>query len=57
MYYIFDANGVLFGNFKGYKKHSIAEGICTRYRHKLWQIYDERYDKQSNMIYKIKFLR
>lgn len=57
MYFIFDANGVLFGNFKGYKKHSIAEGICTRYRHKLWQIYDERYDKQSNMIYKIKFLR
>lgn len=57
MYFIFDANGVLFGNPKGYAKYSSAQGICTRYRHKLWRIYDERYDKEWNLIYKIRFLR
>lgn len=56
MYFIFDANGVLFGNPKGYAKHSSAQSICTRYRHRLWEIYDERQDKQSNLIYKIKLL-
>lgn len=56
MYFIFDANGLPFGNLKGYKKHAVAEGICTRYRHKLWRIYDEREDKRSNLIYKIRLL-
>lgn len=56
MYFIFDANEVLFGNPKGYAKYSSAQGICTRYRRKLWQIYDERQDKQSNLIYKIRIL-
>lgn len=54
MYFIFDANGVLFGNPKGYAKHSIAQRICTRYRYKLWDIYDNRTQKDSNLIYEIK---
>lgn len=56
MYFIFDANGMPFGNLKGYAKHSSAQSICTRYRGKLWRIYDERLDKQSNLIYKILLL-
>ena len=53
-YYIFDANGQLFGNPKGYDKHSSAIGIATRFRHKLWTIYDNRENKASNTIYETK---
>lgn len=56
MYFIFDANGILFGNPKGYAKHSSAQSICTRYRHKLWQIYDDRLHTESNLIYEIKLI-
>ena len=58
MFYIYDANNVVFGNSKGYKSHSIAQRIATRYRHKLWGIYDRReliYSK-SNLIYAIRFV-
>ena len=59
MYYIFDANGSPFGNPRGYAKHSSAQSICTRYRGKLWQIYDDGFLKRldhSNLIYAIKFI-
>ena len=56
MYFIFDADGKPFGNLKGYAKHSSAQSICTRYRGKLWQIYDERQHKESNLIYQIKLI-
>jgi len=59
MYFIFDADGNPFGNPKGYAKHPKALGICTRYRGKLWQIYDEGFLKRldhSNLIYKILLL-
>ena len=55
MFYIYDANNVIFGNPKGYKSHAIAQRIATRCRHKLWGIYDKRELKfsNSNLIYKI----
>jgi len=55
MYYIIDSNGNTFGNPKGYNRYSIAQGICTRYRFKLWDIYDNKKDKTSNLIYEIVF--
>lgn len=58
MFYIYDANNVIFGNPKGYKSHAIAQRIATRYRHKLWGIYDRRELKfsSSNLIYAIRFV-
>lgn len=55
MFYIFDANGVIFGRVEGYKTHADAQRIATRFRHKLWGIYDRRELKfsSSNLIYKI----
>lgn len=58
MFFIYDANNEIFGNPKGYKTHAIAQRIATRYRHKLWGIYDTReliYSK-SNRIYSIEFI-
>ena len=55
-YYIYDANNTIFGNPKGYDKHSSAIGIATRYRHKLWAIYDARDNKASNVIYETKLM-
>ena len=55
-FYIFDANGVIFANAKGYARHSDALRICTRYRHKLWMIYDNRQNKADNTIYNIRML-
>ena len=54
-YYIIDSNGELFGNRKGYYRHSDALGAATRGRFKLWNIYDNRIDKSSNLIYEIVF--
>lgn len=54
MYFIYDANGELFGNSKGYKRHQDAQRICTRKRHKLWNIYDNRQCTESNEIWNIK---
>ena len=58
MFYIYDANNEIFGNVNGYKTHSIAQRIATRYRHKLWGIYDRRELKfsNSNLIYKIEYI-
>lgn len=61
MYFIFDADGKPFGNPKGYAKHSSAQGICTRYRHKLWRIYETRRLRlglrtESNLTYEILLL-
>ena len=58
MFYIYDANNVIFGNPMGYKSHAIAQRIATRYRHKLWGIYDRRELKfsGSNLIYAIRFV-
>ena len=59
MYFIFDANGKPFGNPKGYAKHSSAEGICTRYRHKLWRIYYAgvlRCPTGLHLLYEIKLI-
>ena len=53
MFLIYDANGQLFGNPKGYKLHKSALAICTRYRHKLWAIYDIRLDTDSNILFQI----
>jgi len=53
MFFIYDANGQLFGNPKGYKLHKSALSICTRYRHKLWTIYDTRSNTDSNVLYHI----
>ena len=55
-YYIYDANNTIFGNPKGYDKHSSAIGIATRFRHKLWAIYDNRENKASNTIYETKLM-
>ena len=55
-FYIFDANGVIFANAKGYARHRDALGICTRYRHKLWEIYDARQNKADNTIYNIRMI-
>ena len=55
-FYIFDANGVISGNAKGYARHSIALRICTRFRHKLWGIYDNRQDLTDNTIYNIRII-
>lgn len=54
MFFIYDANGQLFGNPNGYKLHKSALAICIRYRYKLWSIYDSRLDTESNLIYQIK---
>lgn len=58
MFYIYDANNEIFGNPKGYKTHAIAQRIATRYRNKLWGIYDRREVKfsSSNLIYAIRFI-
>ena len=53
MFFIYDANDQLFGNPNGYKLHKSALGICTRYRHKLWSIYDTRSNTDSNVLYRI----
>lgn len=55
MYYIYDANNEVFGNPAGYKTYAIAQRIATRFRHKLWGIYDRRELKfsNSNLTYKI----
>lgn len=56
-YFIYDAAGQLFGNPNGYRKHSSAQMICTRYRHKLWAIYDEWHTKhpKDTLTFEIKF--
>lgn len=54
MYFIHDANGNVFGNSKGYKRYQDAQRICTRYRHTLWSIYDNRNRSESNEIWNIK---
>ena len=58
MFYIYDANNVIFGNPQGYKSHAIAQRAATRYRYKLWGIYDKRELKfsSSNLIYAIRFV-
>ena len=58
MFYIYDANNVIFGNPKGYKSRSIAQRIATRYRHKLWATYDKRELKFSsaNLFYAVRFV-
>ena len=53
MYFIYDANGDLFGNSKGYRRYQDAQRICTRQRHKLWEIYDKRQRTESNVIWNI----
>lgn len=53
MFFIYDANGELFGNPEGYKSHSIASGITTRKRTELWTIYDSRKDKTNNILFSI----
>lgn len=55
-FYIFDANGAIFGNAKGYTRHEDAMRICTRYRYKLWGIYDNRLDLTDNTIYNIRII-
>lgn len=55
MYYIYDANNELFGNPAGYSTYAIAWRIASRYRHKLWAIYDRRVNKSSSMIYNIEY--
>ena len=54
MYFIYDANGELFGNSKGYKRHQDAHRICTRKRWELWNIYNNRQRTESNEIWNIK---
>ena len=54
-YYIYDANGVIFGNPKGYDRFGNAQSICTRYHYKLWAIYDNKPVKTSNLLWEIKF--
>lgn len=58
MFHIYDANNKIFGNPKGYKTHTIAQRIATRYRYKLRGIYDRRELKfsSSNLIYAIRFV-
>lgn len=58
MYYIYDANNEIFGNPAGYKTCADARRIATRFRHKLWSIYDKRELKfsNSNLIYKIEYI-
>lgn len=58
MFYIYDANNLIFGNTKGYKTYAIAQRIATRYRDKLWNIHDSRrlIFPKSNMVYIIKFI-
>lgn len=58
MFYIYDANNNVFGNPKGYKTHAIAQRIATRYRHKLWGIYDRRelIHSNSSLIYAIRLV-
>lgn len=58
MFYIYDANNNVFGNPKGYKTPAIARRIATRYRHKLWGIYDGRklIHSNSNLIYDIRLV-
>lgn len=53
-YYIYDANGDLFGNPRGYALFCTARGICTRYQHKLDDIYDARPARIDNLIWTIK---
>ena len=53
-YFIYDANGDLFGNSKGYRRYQDAQRICTQKRHKLWEIYDKRQRTESNEIWNIK---
>ena len=57
MYYIYDANNELFGNPAGYSTYAIAWRIATRYRSKLWCIYDRRANKSSNVIYNIEYFK
>lgn len=56
MYFIFDANGELFGNSKGYKTYKAAQCQCTKQRYKLWHLYDHRINKNSNEIWRIDYI-
>lgn len=42
MFFIYDCNGCIVGNLKGYAKYSSAQMIATRIRHKLWERYDDK---------------
>lgn len=53
MFFIYDANDAVFGNPNGYKTHSIAAMITTRYRYKLWEIYETRKDETKNVLFSI----
>ena len=53
MFFIYDANGQLFGNPNGYKTHGRAASITTRKRAELYKIYDSREDKTENILFSI----
>ncbi len=53
MFFIYDANGDLFGNPAGYKTHSRAASIATRKRAELYKIFDSRKDKTENILFTI----
>ena len=53
-FFIFDANGNLFGNTKGYKRIQDAQRICTRKRDELHEIYTKRTRTESNTFWEIK---
>ena len=53
MFFIYDANGKLFGNPNGYKTHGMAASITTRKRVELYRIYYSREDKTDNILFSI----
>ena len=51
MHSLFDANGDLIGTYKTHRGAMMA--VCKR-KHKLWEIFDNRKDKESNLVWSIK---
>lgn len=56
MFMVYDANGAVFGNPKGYKTYRGASWICSVQRRKLWAIHEAKPAPKSNLIFSIKWV-
>lgn len=45
MFFIYDCNDCIVGNYNGYKRYKDAQGQATRMRHKLWERHDDKIAK------------
>lgn len=55
MFFIFDADGNIFGNPKGYKKHRHAVMIAKRKIAQIWVIYDAKPRESRSILWRVEF--